>query len=323
MSRMYDHLKRDHVKPSSPGDDRQLDLFSLMRSNESPQAEPPRITESLPPRASPPEPAPPQLQRGAKRGVPLAGVIEPLSGLPPTDWTSAARRYGLLAITVAVAGAAVFFGVRSCRSAASNETPAAQTPAPSSGTTASTGVAGPERVPPKGVPAPASAAARPIQPTGESRASAQRTPMPSASPQGASDIPLRIPGARIVAADGMHTVTFDEGLFSGAVQLKPQADRNLRALAKQLAPFGRRARIIVIGCTDDTPLHSQSRFRDNKELGLARAIKVMNVMREAGPLSEAEFRTISMGGEWSPHPNDTPANRAKNRTVVLQISLSK
>jgi outer membrane protein OmpA-like peptidoglycan-associated protein len=44
-------------------------------------------------------------------------------------------------------------------------------------------------------------------------------------------------------------------------------------------------------------------------------------VRQAAGLPEQSISTVSYGAEWAPHPNDTPANRARNRTVVLKISM--
>lgn len=79
---------------------------------------------------------------------------------------------------------------------------------------------------------------------------------------------------------------------------------------------GTEGRIIVAGHTDNVPIHTR-RYRSNWELSSGRAVSVVHELlwQTAIPLD----RFLVQGhGETQPiAPNDTPANRAKNRRVEI------
>jgi outer membrane protein OmpA-like peptidoglycan-associated protein len=51
-----------------------------------------------------------------------------------------------------------------------------------------------------------------------------------------------------------------------------------------------------------------------------RAIAALQVLQSSSGIPKAAFKTISYGAEWSPFPNNSDVNRARNRTVVLRIT---
>jgi type VI secretion system protein ImpK len=75
--------------------------------------------------------------------------------------------------------------------------------------------------------------------------------------------------------------------------------------------------VIVVGHTDDVRSFS-TRFPSNWELSKARAASVLKLLAErAGP---ADRYTVVGRGETEPLvPNDTPANRARNRRVDIIV----
>jgi flagellar motor protein MotB len=321
MSKMYDDLKRKTSSGNRPVSGDELDLFSYaQRRRESAAPDvPPRIVESLPP-SPPPQPEVSEtaadVRRGLERNAPLIGVLEPLSRLPPLGkpdirW----RRYAAAALGLLAVAAALAYLLHACRRPASaTAQPRVETNAP---TAAAAAAARPTEPPPRIAPVPKAVPAS--APVGQERPISQSAQLATSS--GAPLSGWRAPNARVTHAAKAHVVQFDDGVFLGATRIKPQAAQALRSLAKQLAPYGRRARITVIGCTDNTPLNPGSRFRDNTELGLARAREVVDFLKAAGPLPAAEFEVLSYGERWVPYPNTTPEGRAKNRTVVLRISI--
>jgi len=155
--------------------------------------------------------------------------------------------------------------------------------------------------------------------SGAHRASPARRPVKAASVP-FSSLDLEVPGAKVTSEGGVKIVTFDEGLFVGGTRLGRAARKKLDAVGDQLAPYGDRLLVTVIGCTDNVPLNRGSRYEDNQQLGLVRAEEVVRYLREKTGLPGGAFKTLSYGERWTPYPNDSPANRARNRTAVLRIS---
>lgn len=76
--------------------------------------------------------------------------------------------------------------------------------------------------------------------------------------------------------------------------------------------------IIVEGFTDDVPMNSV-RFGSNWELSAGRAMGVVRFLAEEQGIDPARLSGRGYG-EFNPvAPNDTPANRAKNRRVNIVI----
>ena len=117
----------------------------------------------------------------------------------------------------------------------------------------------------------------------------------------------------------MLVVTFESGLFSRSTSLTPDAKHVLSALGWHLQPSIGRVAVHVIGHTDDQPLPGRNSYRDNEALGLARAVAVVEHMRTTAQLPGTMFSIGSLGASQTPYPNDTSSNRARNRTVVLQV----
>lgn len=78
------------------------------------------------------------------------------------------------------------------------------------------------------------------------------------------------------------------------------------------------SQIIIEGHTDTDPIHN-SKFQDNRTLSTERANNVLRVMTARCGIPQKKI--CSMGyGEYRPvAPNDTEANKAKNRRVVITI----
>lgn len=75
--------------------------------------------------------------------------------------------------------------------------------------------------------------------------------------------------------------------------------------------------LLIEGHTDSDPIHT-TQFRDNRELSQMRAYNVANVIEAAG-INPQKVLTLGCGEYHPVAPNDTPANKAKNRRVVLVI----
>jgi chemotaxis protein MotB len=108
----------------------------------------------------------------------------------------------------------------------------------------------------------------------------------------------------------------EAGTFStGKADLSPGAEAILAELAAALLEVGNSVR--VEGHTDDVPIHNE-RFASNWELSTARATGVVACLLQEGVPPE---RLSAAGyGEFHPRdPNDSDANRARNRRVDVVV----
>jgi flagellar motor protein MotB len=141
-----------------------------------------------------------------------------------------------------------------------------------------------------------------------------------AEPAAPPEFEFGLPGVS-VRRDGPAVVaTFEEGLFSEGDSLRVEARQLLTALGRALEPQAGEIAISAIGHSDDLTPRGDSAFRDNAALGLSRAFAVVEHLRATTTLPAEVFQLQSAGARNPPFPNDSPANRARNRTAVLRIS---
>lgn len=109
----------------------------------------------------------------------------------------------------------------------------------------------------------------------------------------------------------------DNVLFApGSADLSPTAKSLMTSIAglmKQIS-FGQ---LIIEGHTDSDPIHN-AQFNDNLELSMVRAYNVAEVFNAAG-FDQKKVLPVGYGENFPIAPNDTAANKAKNRRVVLTI----
>lgn len=101
---------------------------------------------------------------------------------------------------------------------------------------------------------------------------------------------------------------------SGSAQVAPGHAVLFAAIGRALQAVP--GRILVVGHTDDQPVHS-FRYADNFELSRARAIAVAQLLKpELTDFSRVEWTGL---GDTDPRyrPPDTPENRARNRRVEI------
>ena len=107
------------------------------------------------------------------------------------------------------------------------------------------------------------------------------------------------------------------GSFSaGSADLKPsfnEVAERLRGAIKGIT-----GAISITGHTDDSPISTQ-RFRSNWELSSARAYSVMHALFKGQEMDETRFVLRGLAETRPRVPNDSPANRAKNRRVEIVI----
>ncbi len=122
----------------------------------------------------------------------------------------------------------------------------------------------------------------------------------------------------IVMAERGLVVSFSDSVFFdlGRADLRPESRRVLSRIAPILASMPNR--ILVEGHTDNLPIKT-AEFPSNWELSAARAVAVARFLTEEGRIPPQRVGATGYG-EWRPkYPNDSEANRARNRRVDLVL----
>lgn len=126
-------------------------------------------------------------------------------------------------------------------------------------------------------------------------------------------------GVVVTAENNERLIVFEEGVFSSGLKLSREGETLLSNVGRQLSQQANKVQVTVVGCTDNQPVSGKAKYKSNEALGLMRATEAERVLRASSGLSADTFKTVSYGAKWAPFPNDTAANRARNRTVVLRI----
>lgn len=122
----------------------------------------------------------------------------------------------------------------------------------------------------------------------------------------------------VVLAERGLVISFADSVFFdlGKAHLRPEARELLGRLSRVLGRL--RNKVVVEGHTDDLPIHT-AEFPSNWELSVARAVSVARYLTEAGGIDPRRVAATGYG-EWRPrYPNDSEANRAKNRRVDIVL----
>jgi len=110
----------------------------------------------------------------------------------------------------------------------------------------------------------------------------------------------------------------DSFFLPGSAEPTPKVIPILQKFCQKFKNSG--FKIDIVGYTDDTPINSPL-FKDNWELSTYRAINVLKLFLKCG--YDKRFLSAEGRGPYDPIvPNNTPANRAKNRRVEFAIDLS-
>jgi flagellar motor protein MotB len=151
------------------------------------------------------------------------------------------------------------------------------------------------------------------------RSSRDAEDSPGATVDPAAFVTLVDRGVTVEAEGAGVRLTFDAPLFTYRASLDASRHELLRAVGGVLAGHSNGWSVVVTGHTDATPLRGQSPYRDNAELGLARASEVARFLwREAG-VPAGMVRVASAGDAAPLFPGDDPATQRRNRTATLRI----
>ena len=116
-------------------------------------------------------------------------------------------------------------------------------------------------------------------------------------------------------AAGISTIVIRSDRFfaSGSARLEAEVEPVLLRIAQALERVP--GTILVTGHTDEVPIRT-ARFPSNWELSTERAAAVVKLI--AGKLSDASrLRAEGVADSAPVAPNDSAANRARNRRVVI------
>lgn len=119
--------------------------------------------------------------------------------------------------------------------------------------------------------------------------------------------------------DGIKITLSDSLTFeSGSSELLPVAESVLGIIAEMFDE--RIAKTEVQGHTDDVPISKNSLYRSNWHLGAARAVTVVEFLRNRSELRPENFKASSFG-EFRPiSTNETLTGRRQNRRVEIYVS---
>ena len=114
-------------------------------------------------------------------------------------------------------------------------------------------------------------------------------------------------------------MVFGNPVFSSLTTIDPNQKAKLVQLAKTILEADPRAMIMVIGHTDNDPIRPSSKYKSNEYLSELRANAVIEFLRASNLPPGAQLRPVAVGADSPPFPNDNAADKARNRTVTLEI----
>lgn len=155
------------------------------------------------------------------------------------------------------------------------------------------------------------------------------TPAPTAPPERdlddvrrrlATELSDAIDSGRLEIAEdprGLVLSLPEQATFAiGSANVHPEARQLIGRIAASVQPLGNALRIE--GHTDDVPIRTP-RYQSNWELSTARSSAVVSFLIHDAGLEPARLSAAGYG-EFHPRaPNDSPANRARNRRVDIVV----
>jgi flagellar motor protein MotB len=133
----------------------------------------------------------------------------------------------------------------------------------------------------------------------------------------------QVQGQVKVDKDGMKITIEEQGgnvfFNSGSADLSPRMVEIMAKIVPSLQNLAKADhQILVEGHTDDLPIHSP-KFPSNWELSTARATSVVQHMVQSQHFPPDRLGAVGYGQFQPVAPNDTEANRSKNRRIVFYV----
>jgi flagellar motor protein MotB len=114
-------------------------------------------------------------------------------------------------------------------------------------------------------------------------------------------------------------IVFKDSFFSSGTSPSPSALAVIKKIAPQMRRYSNQYHLIVEGHTDNRSLGSRSKYKNNYELGMARAKVVANLLTKDYGFPKSAVKAASAGSKDPPFSNNEDASRQKNMTVVLKL----
>ena len=126
------------------------------------------------------------------------------------------------------------------------------------------------------------------------------------------------PEVKITDAIGAVRIEFGENILfeSGRAEPKKSAETAIQAVSAILKSIPQT--VVVEGHTDSVPLQTGSRYRDNNELSMARAMAVVRLLIKEG-LPPAQISAAAYGSSRPCASNSTALGRNANRRVEIAL----
>jgi flagellar motor protein MotB len=157
------------------------------------------------------------------------------------------------------------------------------------------------------------------QPSTVSESQRVRIAAPVESPK--SELPtFHLAKATVNRTDNALEIRFNDGLFSGGTRFSKAGKESLQEFAEQISSKSSSLRLELRGCTDLQRIKSENSFRDNPQLGLARAEQVALFLHQAEgfPLNRISISTaISVPEPKLPASSNLPV--LSQRTVTIRV----
>lgn len=153
-------------------------------------------------------------------------------------------------------------------------------------------------------------------------ASAQPAPEPVVVEAQAQSFPeLDSHGITYGMRDGHMVISVPSSITfrSGSADLSSDGRKALRSVANTLTGQYGGASYYVEGHTDSDPI-KKSKFASNRELSIVRAMAVLSYLVEDCGVPDESCIVVGRGQYQPVGPNDTAANKAKNRRVEIVVA---
>lgn len=128
-----------------------------------------------------------------------------------------------------------------------------------------------------------------------------------------------IDGIEVRDLNNTPRIVFQSPAFSRLTTIDPTQQRRLNRIAEAITAACADCLIVVIGHTDNDPVRPGGAFESNTHLGELRAQEVVKHLTTRAGIPASRLRPISSGDRDPPFPNTSAANKARNRTVSIEI----
>lgn len=128
-----------------------------------------------------------------------------------------------------------------------------------------------------------------------------------------------IDGVEVRDVNGIPRVVFLNPVFSRLHTIDPAQHSRLTRVAQTIREACGECILVVIGHTDNDPVRPGGAFNSNDHLGELRANEVVQYLTTRAGVPSSRVRPVTSGERDPPFPNTPASNKARNRTVTIEI----